>query len=73
MKRFWQIGDFEFCAEAFHGGWVVSGTVGCLDFYEETYSDDPIERIMDESRYWVMKFSRELHESAANFNPSEFL
>ncbi len=73
MTYTWKIGDFEFFAKQDGTGFFYYGTIGHLEVLEETFSIHSIERIMDETAYWALQYSRRLHKAAANFKPSENL
>ena len=69
----WQIGDVEFRARPYKGGWLFYGTIGCMEVFEEEWSEHPIERIIDSSQYRVLEWLQQQHTLAVNFNPSDVL
>ena len=73
MRYCWQIGDIEFCATSFDSGWLVWGTLGMTEIFEEKYRDGMIEDVMDYTSFWVRSYSESLYKAALNFDLEEFL
>ena len=72
-RMYWGIGIVKFSATNVGLGWSVSGMIGDEEVIHDFFVKDPIERIMDWSSHRVLEISRDLHTSAVNFNPSDYL